>query len=172
MQIKIHKMQEQLNPLHMFTGRWLYYYYPKSRTKWFGINNGNGPFSTLVYVCHIIGGSVISICNILTLFHLDKKRGHIGMWLIWSQLNYMHVRGMYWVMFLRQSAQHNFPRVIPLVFSRGEGSGCRGVWGYCRCHYVDMSWYRLLLPLVAGCLHPSPAPGALPNGRGQCSPHH
>ena len=39
MQIKTHKMQEQLNSLHMFLWKVVYYYCLKSSTKWLGRNN-------------------------------------------------------------------------------------------------------------------------------------
>ena len=57
MQIKIRWMQEQLNSFPN--------YCLKSGTKWFGLNNCDGPFSTLLCISHMTGGSVIwPLCNI------------------------------------------------------------------------------------------------------------
>ena len=51
---------------------------------------------------------------------------------------------------------------FPFLFSKGEGLGYNSVLGYCRCLYVDMSWHRLLPPLVTSCspylLHQVPTP--------------
>ena len=48
-------MQEQLNLFHTFTWKVVYYYCLKSGTKWFGINNHDGPFSTLLNIGHMTG---------------------------------------------------------------------------------------------------------------------
>ena len=68
-------MQEQLTPFHMFTWKMVYYYCLKSGTKWFGKNNHDGPFSTLLCIGHMTSGSVIwPMCNITTLLHKGKKQ--------------------------------------------------------------------------------------------------
>ena len=79
-------MQEQLNQFHMFTRKLIILptIYLKSGTKWFGINNRDGPFSTLLHIGHITGGSVIwPMCNMTHYTpHRCKKRGHVVMWVV------------------------------------------------------------------------------------------
>ena len=78
-------MQEQLNSFHLSTWKVVYYYYLKNDTKWFGINNFDGPFFTLLCIGHMTAGSVIRrICNIPTLLHNVKKTGHFVMWVAFS----------------------------------------------------------------------------------------
>ena len=68
-------MQEQLNSFHMFTWKVVYYYCLKSCRKWFGINNHDGPFSTLLSIGHMTGRSVIwPMCNIPTLLRKGNKQ--------------------------------------------------------------------------------------------------
>ena len=75
-------MQEQLNSFHMFTWNVVYYYCHKSCTKWFGTNNHDGSFSTLLGIGHMTVGSVIwPICNIATLLYKCKKQ--VILWCGW-----------------------------------------------------------------------------------------
>ena len=81
----------------MFRWKVVYYYCLKSGTKWLGINNHDGPFSTLLHIGHMTDGSLIwTMCNIPTLYHKGKKKrsycdvGEFS-WLFWSKLTFTHL---------------------------------------------------------------------------------
>ena len=76
----LHTLKNNLIHFKCSHESWLYYCL-KSGTKWFGINNRDGLFSTLLHIGHITSGSGIwPTCNIPTLFHIGIKRDHIVMW--------------------------------------------------------------------------------------------
>ena len=128
------------------------------------MNNCDGHFSSSLYIGHITGDSVLwLVCNIPTLLHKAIKT-EVILSCGWPPLAHMSraCRGMQWVMVLVQSTQLNFPFKAYLnshlntclylgltgdilyIFSNGEVYENRRVLGYCRCQYVDISWYILL----------------------------
>ena len=86
-------MQVQLNPFHMFAWKVVLYYYCLEKGTKSGKIYCNGPFSTLIHIGHVTGGSVRwPMCNIPTLLQIQTKK-----------------QRMHWVMVLVQSIQKHFP---------------------------------------------------------------
>ena len=82
--------------------RWLYYYCLKSGTKWFGINNCDGPFSILLQIVHMTGW--ISNMTYMKYSHSTQQgtKTEFTLWWGWLSLahlkliNFTHVIGMWW----------------------------------------------------------------------------
>ena len=110
----------------------------KRCTKWFGINNHDGPFSILLRIGHMTGGSVI--WPIWPLLHKGKKQVILRC-------------GWFFLALLKLIKLHTCLQGFPNTWGWEEYPPPPNIIFPFKFsfRYVDMSRYRLLPPLVPSC---------------------